>query len=123
MATAIAALEEHERRTGRVQHRAVPERFDPRLEAQIGEIEAAGELADALVKKLRALPDVPARVALMETGAGKCVGRYERALEATVAGPDVGEPLRRVFVDRMHEDLIGELVALCGYDLSGEVNA
>jgi hypothetical protein len=115
MSSCIAALEEHERRTGRVQHRQVAaDRFDPALEAQICEIEAAAEGVEKLLVQLRALPDAPVRRAVIEGGAGRVVGRYERALVSTV-GDNAHSPLRRVYIDKMMSDLLGELCALCNW--------
>jgi hypothetical protein len=112
MSSCIAALEEHERRSGRVQHRHVPERYDPQLEAQIAEIESTGGAVEKLLEKLRALPDAPARRALIEGGAGRVVGRFERALKVTI-GDNAHSPLRQCYIDTMMSELLGELCALC----------
>jgi hypothetical protein len=111
MATAISALDEHTRRTGRVPTRAVPERFDPQIEAWCSEIETTGAAVDALLKRLRGEQSVEHRRALIEGGAGKCIGKYGRALEVTVTGPDAF--LRRPFVDQQMSHVMAEVAALC----------
>jgi hypothetical protein len=116
MATALAALDEHTRKTGRVQHRPAPERFDPQTEAWCSEIETTGAAVDALLKQLRAEQSVEHRRALIEGGAGKVIGRYERALEATVTGPDAF--LRRAFVDQQIGSLSGEILGLCEWTIA-----
>jgi hypothetical protein len=114
MSTAIAAVEEHTRRTGRVPTRAAPERFDPGLEAQIDAIETSGAEVDALLKELRAEPSVERRGEMIEGGAGKCIGWHERALLATV-GTGVHAPLRRVYVHQMMAAALAEIEKLCAW--------
>jgi hypothetical protein len=111
MATALAALDEHTRKTGRVQHRPAPDRFDPQTEAWCSEIETTGAAVDALLKQLRAEQSVEHRRALIEGGAGKCIGGYGRALEVTVTGPDAF--LRRAFVDQQMSHVLAEIASLC----------
>jgi hypothetical protein len=112
LATAISALQEHTRRTGYVRSKPAPERYEPKLEAQIAEIDASGGEVDKLLKKLRALPDVAARRALIEAGAGKCVGRHARVLLAPAGDDDV----LVTYVELKIMPIIwGEIQALCGY--------
>jgi len=113
LATAISALADHERRTGRVQTRAALERYDPVVEAQIHALEASGREVDALLAKLRAESSVERRRALIEGGAGKSIGRLERAFEATVTGRDAF--LRRAFVDQQMAQMLAEIASLCEY--------
>jgi hypothetical protein len=102
-------------RTGYVRSKPAPERYDPKLEAQIAEIEASGGEVDTLLKKLRALPDAAARRALIESGAGRCVGRHERALRASAGDDDV----MMSYVElKIMPIILNELQSLCGYTLT-----
>jgi hypothetical protein len=110
--TAIAALTAHERRmelqTGRVLTRPAPEKYDPKLEAQIATLEAATEEVDRFLKKLRAEPTVEGRRMLLQGGAGRCIGAFDAALQATV-GDDGNAFLRKAFCDGQMGQLIGEV--------------
>jgi hypothetical protein len=117
LSTGAAALAEHERKTGRVPSRPVPERFDPVVEAQIAEIDASGKDVDQLLAKLRAEPNVERRRVLVDGGAGKSVGRHERALQATV-GDNTHSALRQCYVDAMINNVLAEIAALCEWKVS-----
>jgi hypothetical protein len=110
LSTAIAALDVHTTRTGRVPTRAVPERYDPILEAQIRSIEVTGAEVDKFLAELRAAP-VERRQELIETG-GKCVGRLERALRETI-GDGTDAPLRAAYIDQMLGEVLNEALSLC----------
>jgi hypothetical protein len=112
ISTTVAALAEHERRTGRVPARAAPERFDPAVEAQIAAIEISGAEVDALLKRLRAEPSVERRRTMVENGAGRCVGAHERALAATI-GSGTDAFLRQLFVDQQMQAVMGQVADLC----------
>jgi hypothetical protein len=116
MATAIQALDEHKRRTGRVSTRTAPERFDPEVERWIGEIEATGAAVDGFLGRLRAMPSAEARRKLVENGGGRCVGAYERALVTSI-GHGASAPLRRVFIDSMMDNVMSKVLALCEWRL------
>jgi hypothetical protein len=118
MATAVAALERHVAQTGRVPEKTV-ERFDPVLERQILEIELTGAEMDKLLARLRAEQSIERRRALIEGGAGKCVGAHERALTATI-GTGSSAPLRQVFIDEMLRPVLAEVAALCEWRIEAE---
>jgi hypothetical protein len=112
LATAISALAEHERQTGRVPTRAAPERYDPQTEAWCAEIETTGAAVDGLLAKLRAEPNVERRRALIEGGAGRCVGAHERALAASI-GTGTDAFLRQLFVEQQMQAVMSQVVDLC----------
>lgn len=113
LATAVAALAEHERRTGRVPSRQVPERYDPMLEAQIREIEESGRDVDAFLAKLRAAATVELRREIVQTK-GRVVGKHERALTSSI-GDGSDAFLCRLFVDEQMRMLLGEIATLCAW--------
>jgi hypothetical protein len=116
--SAVAALDYHGRVTGRPPARHVAaERFDPTLEAQIHAIEATGADVDALLVQLRGEKSVERRRALIEGGAGRVVGKHERALQATVAD-NAHSPLRQCYVDTMMSSVLAEIAALCEWTVS-----
>jgi hypothetical protein len=112
VSTAVAALAEHEKRTGRVQTRPGPQFFDPVTEACVAAIEASGRDVDQFLAKLRSEPTVEGRRELVEGGAAKCIGKHERALRQTV-GESVHAPLREAFIDQMMDKIMGEVLGLC----------
>jgi hypothetical protein len=112
VSTCVQALAEHERKTGRVASRPAPERYDPAVEAQIGAIEASGVEVDKLLAQLRAERSVERRREMIEGGAGRCVGAFERALGQSI-GAGASAPLRKVYVDKMLSDVLAEISALC----------
>lgn len=116
MATAIAALDAHTMRTGYVRSKPAPERYDAALEEKIGAIEESGREVDALLAKLRGEKSVQRRRAMIEGGAGRCVGAHSRALQATVHD-DANGPLRQCFVDAMMDHVMGEVAALCEWKI------
>jgi hypothetical protein len=117
MATALNALADHERRTGRVQHRHMPERYDPELEAKIAAIEAATEAVAKLLEKLRATPTVELRRELVEAGEAKCIGALERGLTATI-GDGSDAFLRRLFANEQMSFVMNEVCDLCEWSIS-----
>jgi hypothetical protein len=123
MQTAVRALTQHERRmeqqTGRVLTRPAPEKFDPVLEAKIHEVEITGKEADAFLAQLRALPTVAERRELVESGAGKVIGKHEKALEATIPIGDGDHAFtNQLYVDHMMNMILRELCALCEWTVA-----
>jgi hypothetical protein len=117
MANCIAVLEQLEHRTGRVQQRAVPERFDPVLERQIHAIESASEEVATLLGKLRSERTVEARRAIVKGGGAKCVGALQRSLTSTIgSGSDAF--LRELFVREQMDFVMSEILDLCQWTIS-----
>jgi hypothetical protein len=116
LATAISALAERERLTGRPSSRPALPRYDARLEAQIAGVEQTGREVDALLAALRAEPAVERRREMVERGDGRCIGAHMRALSASI-GSGADAPLRRVFCDSMMERITSELLQLCEWRL------
>jgi hypothetical protein len=115
LSTAVAALAEHERRTGRVTTRTPPPRYDPQLEAQIVEIEHSGAELDAFLGRVRGAETVEDRRRLVERE-GRVFGRHAKALAATI-GSGADAPLRRVYVNEMLGAAQEELLELCRWRL------
>jgi hypothetical protein len=116
MATCIGALDAHTRRTGKVPTRAVPERYDAKLEGQIAEIEHSGKALDEFLVRLRGAATVEDRRRLVERE-GKCVGAHERALQATVGDGDHAFT-NQLYVDHMMDLILRELRALCEWTVA-----
>ena len=116
LSTAVAALAERERLTGRVSSRPAPERYDPVLEAQILEIERTAVVLDEFRGRLRSTEGVEERRLLVERE-GKCVGAHERALQATVGDGDHAFT-NQLYVDRMMDLILRELRALCEWTVA-----
>jgi hypothetical protein len=116
LATAIQALADHERKTGRAASRTPPERYHPAVEAQIGAIEASGREVDKLLAQLRGEKSVERRREIVESGSAKCVGAHERALAASI-GSAADAPLRRLFCDNMTSEITGEVLRLCEWHI------
>jgi hypothetical protein len=112
MSTAIAALEEHTRRTGYVRAKPAPVRYDAELETKIAELEAATDAVDAFLKKLRAEPSVERR----RTMPARCIGRLDRALQAVI-GDGTDAFLRKLFADDTIGRVIGEHLDLCNWEI------
>jgi hypothetical protein len=119
LATAIQALADHERKTGRVASRTAVERFDPAVEAQIGAIEASGREVDGLLAKLRGEKSVERRREVIERGAGRCIGAHERALQATI-GDGTDAFMRQLAVDHMMNLILREVSTLCEWHIEAE---
>ena len=117
LSTAISALAERERLTGRPSSRTPPERFDPKVEREIREIEVSGAEVDSLLAKLRAEPAVERRREMIEQGAGRCIGQHERALVATI-GTGADAPLRRTYIDTMLQGVLADVASLCQWSLT-----
>jgi hypothetical protein len=121
LTTGIAALDQLECETGRLQHRRAPERYDPIVEGWVTAIETTGATIGSFLAKLRAEPSAARRRAMVEGGAGRCVGAHERALEVTVEGPNAF--LRRLFVDSQMDIVTSEILRLCEWQLDEQPEA
>jgi hypothetical protein len=115
MATAVAALERHVAQTGHVPDKVVA-RFDPKVEAQILEIEHTAVVLDEFRGRLRSTEGVEERRRLVERE-GKCVGAHERALQATVGDGDHAFT-NQLYVDHMMDLILRELRLLCEWTVA-----
>jgi hypothetical protein len=117
MANCIAALEQHERRTGYVRSKAAPERYDAELEAKIKAIEESTAAVEELLARLRRERSVDRRRRLIQAGEGRCVGALRRSLAATI-GDDSSAFLRELFVRDQMDFVMSEILHLCQWSIS-----
>ena len=120
LSTAISALAERERLTGRPSTRTPPERFDPKLEREILEIERTGSEVDSLLARLRGgaerrAPPRDDRAGRREVHRPRTSGPWFRR-----SGPAARRPCVASMSREMLRAALSEVAALCQWRVDAE---